>query len=46
VVNDLVATGLVEGLALAERPNVPKKSANATGDALETDGQVAILLLK
>ena len=46
VVNDLVATGLVEGLALADRPDVPKKSANATGDALETDGQIAVLLLK
>jgi LssY-like putative type I secretion system component LssY len=46
VVNDLVLTGLVEGLALVDRPDVPKKSANATGDALETDGQVAILLLR
>jgi hypothetical protein len=46
VVNDLVATGLVEGLALVERPDVPQKSANATGDALETDAQMAVLLLK
>jgi len=46
VTNDLVFSGLVQGLALVERPNVPKKSANATGDALETDGQMAVLLLK
>jgi hypothetical protein len=46
VVNDLVLTGQVQGLALVDRPNVPKKSANATGDALETDGQIAVLLLR
>jgi hypothetical protein len=46
VVNDLVFTGLVRGLALVERPQVPKKSMNATGDALETDAAIAVLLLK
>lgn len=46
VVNDLVFTGLVQGLALVERQQVPKKSQNATGDALETDAAIAVLLLK
>ena len=46
VVNDLVYTGMVQGLALVERPQVPKKSMNATGDALETDAALAVLLLK
>src|SRR5262249_11311604 len=46
VVNDLVLTGLVEGLALVARPSVPNQSQNATGDALETDGQIAVLLLR
>ena len=46
VVNDLVTTGQVKGLALVDRPDVPKQSRNATGDALETDGQMAVLLLQ
>ncbi len=46
VVSDLVFTGLVKGLALAERPEVPKKSMNATGDQLLTDGSMAVLLLE
>lgn len=46
VVNDLVYTGKVKALALVDRPNVPKKSQNATGDALETDGHIAVLLFE
>ncbi len=46
VVADLLFTGRVEGLALVERPAVPKHSENATGDKLETDGAMAVLLLK
>ncbi len=43
VVNDLLFTGLVQGLALVERPDVPAKFFNATGDALETDGKMAVI---
>ena len=43
VVSDLLFTGLVQGLALVERPDVPTKLFNATGDALETDGKMAVI---
>jgi LssY C-terminus len=44
VVNDLLLTGMVKSLALVDRPAVPKESANATGDKLVTDGQMAVIL--
>ena len=44
VVNDLLFTGLVKGLALVDRPDVPLSGHNATGDAFETDGRMAVLL--
>jgi hypothetical protein len=43
VVNDLLFTGLVHGLSLVERPAVPSAFSNATGDALQTDGMMAVL---
>ena len=43
VVSDLLFTGLVQGLSLVERPDVPTKLFNATGDALETDGRMAVI---
>jgi LssY C-terminus len=46
VVSDLLFTGKVRGLALVERPDVPRQSVNATGDKLETDGRMAVLLLE
>ena len=46
VVSDLLFTGKVQSLALVERAAVPKKSRNATGDAIETDGRMAVLVLK
>jgi len=46
VVNDLLLTGKVRSLELVERPNVPKHSQNATGDNLDTDGKMAVLILK
>jgi hypothetical protein len=46
VVSDLLFTGSVKSLALVERPAVPTSSRNATGDALETDGRMAVVLLK
>jgi hypothetical protein len=46
VVNDLLLTGRVESVELVDRPQVPQKSQNATGDALETDARIAVLALK
>ena len=46
VVNDLLFTGMVKSLALVDRPAVPQHAQNATGDNLETDGRVAVLILK
>lgn len=43
VVNDLLFTGLVSGLALVERPEVPHSLYNATGDQLQTDGKIAVV---
>ncbi len=45
VVSDLVFTGRVKALALVERPDAPRQSQNATGDKLETDGRMAVLVL-
>jgi LssY C-terminus len=45
IVNDLLFTGRVATFDLADRPAVPSRSRNATGDPLETDGRLAILLL-
>jgi hypothetical protein len=45
VVTDLLFTGRVQGIELVDRSNVPQKSQNATGDNLETDGKMAVLLL-
>ena len=44
VVNDLLFTGLVKSLALVDRPEVPTSSSNATGDVLQTDGRMAVLM--
>jgi hypothetical protein len=44
VLDDLVFTGRVESAELVERPKVPVKSQNATGDALETDGKIEVLV--
>ncbi|MEO8595956.1 MAG: LssY C-terminal domain-containing protein [Candidatus Solibacter sp.] len=46
VVNDLLLTGRVASLAVVDRPAVPKQSQNATGDNLETDGMMAVLVLQ
>jgi LssY C-terminus len=46
VVNDLFFTGLVKDYALVDRPAAPRESMNATGDKLETDGKMAVLILK
>jgi len=44
VVSDLLVTGQVKSLALVDRPAVPHESQNATGDKLETDGQMAVVI--
>ena len=43
VVNDLLLTGLVRGLSLVERTGLPQDISNATGDALKTDGAMAVV---
>jgi len=43
VINDLLFTGLVKGLSLVERPAVPLRLVNATGDKIETDGRMAVI---
>jgi len=43
VVNDLIFAGAIRGLALVDRPNAPHSGHNATGDAFETDGRMAVL---
>jgi|SRR5579871_6484205 len=42
VVNDLLLTGLVHGLALVSR-DIPTGLFNATGDKIETDGAMAVV---
>ncbi|HEY2018266.1 MAG TPA: LssY C-terminal domain-containing protein, partial [Bryobacteraceae bacterium] len=46
VVNDLLFTGRVQSLELVDRPAVPQNGQNATGDNLETDAKIAVLLLQ
>jgi len=46
VVNDLLFTGRVDSVALVERPAVPQRGQNATGDVVETDGKMAVLVLQ
>jgi hypothetical protein len=46
VVADLVFSERVAGLSLVARPGAPRHSQNATGDKLETDAAMAVLLLQ
>jgi hypothetical protein len=46
VVNDLIFGGHVRSVALVERPAVPEHGQNATGDSLETDAKMAVLVLQ
>jgi len=45
VMHDLVVTGCVAAVQLVERPWVPLDARNATGDALLTDGRIAVIKL-
>jgi hypothetical protein len=46
VVNDLVFAEKVAELALASREAIPADAHNATGDALHTDGLMAVMVLR
>jgi hypothetical protein len=46
VVNDLIFGGHVRSVALVDRPAVPQHGQNATGDNLETDAKMAVLVLQ
>jgi hypothetical protein len=46
IVNDLELTGRVVTASLVDRPDVPRGSRNATGDAWETDGRMAVVVLR
>ena len=46
VVFDLMYADKVKAVALVERPKVPTASENATGDKIETDSRMAVLLLR
>jgi hypothetical protein len=46
VVNDLLLTGKVQSLLLVDRPNAPQHGQNATGDSLNTDGKMAVVILE
>jgi len=46
VVNDLIFGGHVRSVALVERSTVPQHGQNATGDSLETDAKMAVLVLQ
>jgi hypothetical protein len=45
IVSDLLFTGRVRSLALVERPEVPRRTTNATGDDMITDGRMAVVVL-
>jgi hypothetical protein len=46
VVNDLLLTGQVRSLLMADRPSVPQHGQNATGDNLNTDAKMAVLIMQ
>jgi hypothetical protein len=45
VINDLLFAGAVRSLALVDRADIPPNATNATGDALITDGRMAVVML-
>lgn len=42
---DLLYSGTATSYALVDRPHIPKKTANGTGDEILTDGQMAVVEL-
>jgi hypothetical protein len=45
IANDMEFAGAVRALTLVSRPTVPRNITNATGDALITDGKIAVVEL-
>ena len=45
VLSDLRFAGCLESISFMARPSVPGTSENATGDAIRTDGRLAVLTL-
>jgi hypothetical protein len=45
VVNDLLRTGMVQSFLMVDGANAPQHGQNATGDNLNTDGKMAVLIL-
>lgn len=43
---DFEFTGRVQATGLLERPTVPRLSQNGTGDSVETDGRLGVLVLE
>jgi hypothetical protein len=43
VTSDLLFTGKLQAVALVDRPSAPRSGQNATGDAFQTDGRMAVL---
>lgn len=46
IVSDLLYAGALRSVALVDRPALPTGLSNATGDAIQTDGRMAVLLLQ
>jgi len=46
VVNDLLLSGKVQSMLFVDRPNVPQHGQNATGDNLDTDAKMAVMILR
>jgi len=46
IVDDLRLTGEVAATALLDRPRPPEPGENATGEAIETDGRMALVVLR
>jgi hypothetical protein len=46
IVNDLEFTGQVATVSLLERPDAPRLDGDAPGDPIETDGRVAVIVLR
>jgi hypothetical protein len=46
VIRDLRLAGCVEAVYLARRPDVPRHTSNATDEAVNTDGELAVVRLK
>jgi len=46
IVDDLAFAGRIAARAMVERPDAPRADRNAAGDRFETDGRIAVLLLR